>query len=83
MATLLKMEHTTFNGCIQVLQLISCNCKKSKCIAGACNCRSHGLPCTDLCGCPSDDDGCENRDTVDAGGDAEDEDNDIDENDLD
>ena len=38
----------------------------------AIGCRSHRLPGTDLCGSPSDDDGCENRDTVDAGGDAED-----------
>lgn len=34
-----------------VLQLISCNCKKSKCKTRICICKSHSLNCTDLCHC--------------------------------
>jgi hypothetical protein len=34
-----------------VLQLIYCACKKSKCKKRVCFCRSHGLSCTDLCSC--------------------------------
>jgi len=41
----------------QVLQLISCGCKKFGCITRGCVCRMHGLPCTDLCNCVS----CENK----------------------
>ena len=40
-----------------VLELISCNCSKSLCRTQACVCRSHGLECTDLCGCGES---CEN-----------------------
>ena len=40
-----------------ILQLLSCNCRKSKCKTQACVCVSHGLQCTDLCGCA---DVCEN-----------------------
>jgi hypothetical protein len=40
-----------------VLELISCNCVKSMCRTQACVCRSHGLKCTDLCGCGES---CEN-----------------------
>ena len=42
----------------EVLQLISCNCKKSACRGGNCNCRGYNLPCTDLCGCGEN---CENQ----------------------
>lgn len=35
----------------EVLQLLSCGCKKSKCMTGSCICRSHGLKCSDLCSC--------------------------------
>jgi len=45
----------------QVLQLISCGCKKSGCITRGCVCRMHGLPCTDLCNCVS----CENKKDID------------------
>jgi len=34
-----------------VLQLISCNCQKSGCLARSCLCFAHGLKCTDLCKC--------------------------------
>ncbi|XP_047132181.1 uncharacterized protein LOC124811086 [Hydra vulgaris] len=40
-----------------VLQLISCACKKSKCETRVCICRLHGLSCTELCGCSY----CENK----------------------
>ena len=36
----------------QILQLFSCNCKKSKCETNVCICKSHGLKkCTKLCSC--------------------------------
>ena len=35
----------------EVLQLLSCNCKKSKCSNRMCICFSHGLNCSDLCDC--------------------------------
>ena len=44
----------------EVLQLISCNCKKSMCKTAACICVSYGLPCTDLCRCTGDTESCEN-----------------------
>ena len=35
-----------------VLELVSCGCKKTKCIEGLkCLCCPHGVPCTDLCLC--------------------------------
>ena len=37
-----------------VLEMISCNCSKSKCRTQACVCKAHGLSYTDLCGCPDD-----------------------------
>ena len=37
----------------ELIQLISCSCRKSKCLGKQCICRSHGLPCTDLCNCDS------------------------------
>ena len=40
-----------------VLQLLCCNCKTSQCVNGLCLCRSHGLPCTDLCHCNN----CQNK----------------------
>ena len=33
----------------ELIQLISCSCRKSKCLGNQCVCRSHGLPCTELC----------------------------------
>ena len=35
----------------EVLALLSCACKKSKCSSNACICRSHGLKCSELCRC--------------------------------
>ena len=59
----------------QVLQLISCGCKKSGCKTRACVCKSHGLPCTDLCHCIS----CENRkEHIDSPDDDDDDDDDND-----
>ena len=40
-----------------VIQLVSCNCKKSKCLK-SCSCLNHGEGCTDFCGCI----GCEKTD---------------------
>ena len=40
-----------------LIELVSCNCRKSKCSNNQCVCKSHGLPCTDLCNC----DICENQ----------------------
>eukprot|EP00794_Sanderia_malayensis_P014792 gene14792-16327_t len=34
-----------------ILELVSCNCKKAKCAMQNCVCVSHGLKCTDMCGC--------------------------------
>eukprot|EP00794_Sanderia_malayensis_P002342 gene2342-2695_t len=34
-----------------ILELVSCNCKKAKCATQNCVCVSHGLKCTDMCGC--------------------------------
>ena len=42
----------------EVLQLVSCNCKKSSCRRGNCNCLGYNLACTDLCGCGEN---CENQ----------------------
>ena len=55
----------------EVFQLISCHCKKLKCTTGVWICVSHGLPCTDLCGCPEDE--CGNKYREDFGGHNEDE----------
>ena len=52
-----------------VLIQISCNCKKTRCRTQACECKSHGLQCTDLCGCVS----C-NNDHEDSSSESEDED---------
>ena len=41
----------------ELIELISCSCRKSKCLGNQCVCRSHGLPCTDLYNC----DYCENK----------------------
>ena len=41
---------------VQILELISCNCRRSKCKTQGCLCRAHALQCTDLCGCGN----CEN-----------------------
>ena len=34
-----------------VLELVSCSCKKSKCVGGNCSCKTANLVCTDLCQC--------------------------------
>lgn len=42
-----------------VVNMISCSCKKSKCSTHSCVCFTHGLKCTDLCGCIEET--CENN----------------------
>ena len=39
-----------------ILQFVTCNCQKSRCINNQCNCKDVGLLCTDLCKCK----GCQN-----------------------
>ena len=65
-----------------VLQLVSCNCKKSACKKGNCNCLSFKLQCTDLCGCG---DVCQNRenDQDDSDDDSDDDENDFDDDEHD
>ena len=58
----------------EVLQLISCHSKKSKCNTGFYIYLSHGLPCTDLCGCPEKE--CGNKNKEDLDGDDEEENDD-------
>ena len=52
-----------------VLDLVSCSCKKKRCVSANCACKSHGLPCTDLCGCID----CENKDNVESDAESSDE----------
>ena len=40
-----------------LIEFISCNCKKSKCMNKQCICISHGLNCTDMCNCNDCDNG--------------------------
>ena len=40
-----------------ILDLVACNCKKNRCCTENCVCVSHGLKCTDICGCSN----CENE----------------------
>ena len=35
----------------EILEFVSCSCKKSKCTTNNCQCRAIELQCTDLCGC--------------------------------
>ena len=42
----------------EILELVSCNCGKSKCSTRACICKSHGLNCTDQCSCGECENGC-------------------------
>ena len=44
------------------IEMVSCSCKKLKCVAGRCSyiCRDNHLPCTDLCNCVD----CENGDDM-------------------
>ena len=44
-----------------ILDPVSCNCKKNKCRTENCVCVSHGLKCTDICGCSN----CENEEMDD------------------
>jgi len=55
----------------EILELVNCNCKKSKCATHVCLCKMHGLNCTDLCSCGN----CENseKDTGDLSDHASDE----------
>ena len=34
-----------------LLQFISCNCLKGRCVGGRCSCRKNVMSCTDACGC--------------------------------
>ena len=43
----------------EVMELVSCSCRKSKYCTNQCLCKSHGLKCTDLCSCNE----CENGDS--------------------
>ena len=58
----------------EVLDLISCSCKKS-CKTNSCLCKSHGVECSDLCGC---DDECENKDDGESNDDVDENDDDSD-----
>ena len=63
----------------EVLEFVTCNCKKSKCETNKCPCYSLDMKCTDLCNCKScsnittdedietieEDDGYENFDNDD------------------
>ena len=56
-----------------ILEFSSCNCKKSMCQTNRCNCKSLGLPCTELCGCKN----CDNQkidEDEDSNSDADDDD---------
>ena len=51
--TILKMTNV-------ILELVKCNCKSGNCSTGTnCSCQTHGVVCTDLCGCSST---CDNED---------------------
>ena len=45
----------------EILEFISCNCKKSKCATNDCQCKSVSLDCIDMCKC----DGCPNGNVMD------------------
>ena len=56
-----SLEPITFDGPIapaDVLESISCKCKKSNCKSGRCSCNAFGLICTEMCSCT---DICENQ----------------------
>ena len=57
-----------------ILELINCNCIKSKCITNKCSCRANSLVCTDVCNCYD----CENEFNLQVQVSAEDEMNDSD-----
>ena len=61
-----------------IVNLIKCNCNKSKCPNLQCNCRRTRLNCTDLCGCSLGAEfDCENSskpDTIDSDEDEDDDD---------
>ena len=61
----------------EVLQLISCGCKKSKCSSRTCMCVSHGLVCTDLCSC-NDCENCSHQDDDDSSSSEESDQSDLD-----
>ena len=44
---------------VSVLQLVRCNCGKSKC-SRRCSCRGSNVVCTELCKCGGEDDSCTN-----------------------
>ena len=40
-----------------ILEMVSCNCKRTKCQSESCSCFAHRLKCTDMCNCSK----CENE----------------------
>jgi len=48
-----------------VINLVKCNCSKSRCQTARCTCRKAGLFCTDMCGCSNMEDDCDNLSAVD------------------
>lgn len=47
-----------------VINLVKCNCSKSRCQTARCTCRFAGLFCTDMCGCSNMEDNCDNWSAV-------------------
>ena len=45
----------------EILQMISCHCKKKSCLTDRCQCKKSNLLCTDLCGCFE----CSNQEIMD------------------
>ena len=57
-----------------VVELVKCSCVASRC-SGRCSCKSHSLPCTELCKCGASEEMCDNQNT----GEINDENSDTDE----
>ena len=43
-----------------VVELVKCSCVASRC-SGRCSCKSHNLPCTELCKCETSEEMCDNQ----------------------
>ena len=50
----------------EIIELISCSCRKNACKSNRCVCKSHSLHCTDLCSC--DNSFCENFEKIPSSG---------------
>ena len=46
-----------------LLNFVTCNCKKSKCQTGVCQCCKNNIQCTDLCNCNNCQNGNDGDDT--------------------